>query len=257
MFWNGSCFYSIAVSVHTINDRLMWKEVMDMDENLSRAAAWLEEAGCVLVGASNGLSIAEGYHIFADNDDFKKYFGYFRDKYGIGCLIRGVFADIPEHERYMAAVRRYLIEEYAGSRVMKDLLQLLRGKEYFIVTSNADTHFQMNGFDAGRIFEIEGNFAGTDMYGAEWYAQQERFRRFLEKYGRGSTLVLELGIGMRNTLIKKPLMDMAAGRPSWRYAVLNMPGQIYVPAAIAERTVCLPGDMAATFEAMLAQRSVR
>jgi len=230
---------------------------MDMHENRRRAAAWLEQADAVLVGASNGLSIAEGYHIFADNDDFKKYFGVFRDKYGIDCLIRGVFADIPEHDRYMAAVHRYLIEDYAGSSVMKDLLQLLRGKDYFIVTSNADTHFQMNGFDAGRIFEIEGNFDGTDMHGAEWYAQQDRFRRFLEKNGSGNVLVLELGIGMRNTLIKKPFMDMATARPAWRYAVLNMPDEIYVPGALAERTVCLPGDIASTFEALLAERSAR
>lgn len=75
----------------------------------------------ILITASNGLSIAEGYHIFADNADFKKYFGDFRSRYGIPNLISGVFAELPEpeHERFMRQVHKYLIEDYHVSIVMK------------------------------------------------------------------------------------------------------------------------------------------
>lgn len=45
---------------------------------ITEAVNWIREADAVLISASNGLSIAEGYHIFADNDDFKNYFGYYR-----------------------------------------------------------------------------------------------------------------------------------------------------------------------------------
>lgn len=44
-----------------------------------QAAACLKHADAILITASNGLSIAEGYHIFSDNDDFKQYFGDFRE----------------------------------------------------------------------------------------------------------------------------------------------------------------------------------
>ena len=221
---------------------------------LHHATEWLNEADAILIGASNGLSIAEGYHIFADNDDFKRYFGYFRQKYGISCLITGVFAHIPEHEQYMRTVRKYLIEDYAGSTVMKDLLDLVRGKEYFIVTSNADTHFQMNGFDPMRLFEIEGNFAGMDMHSPAWQEQQERFRRFIGLHANRRTLVFELGIGMRNQLIKKPLMDMAAAYPSWKYITLNMPQEIAVPENLKNKAIALPGNIADTFADLLKER---
>lgn len=137
----------------------------------------------ILITASNGLSIAEGYHIFADNDEFKKYFGDFRSRYGIPNLISGVFAELPpsEHERFMRQVHKYLIEDYHGSIVMKNLLEIIAKKKYFILTTNADTHFKLNGFDADSIFEVEGNFDGMEMQSPEWKAQLGRFRKFISE----------------------------------------------------------------------------
>lgn len=43
----------------------------------------IKEAEAILIGASNGFSIAEGLHIFGDNEDFRRLFGDFREKYGI------------------------------------------------------------------------------------------------------------------------------------------------------------------------------
>ena len=35
----------------------------------------LKEADAILIGASNGFSISEGLHIFADNEAFEEVFG--------------------------------------------------------------------------------------------------------------------------------------------------------------------------------------
>lgn len=218
---------------------------------ITEAVNWIREADAVLISASNGLSIAEGYHIFADNDDFKNYFGYYRERYGIDCLIRGVFADIPEHGRYMQTVHRYMIEDYSGSLVMQNLMRIVGNKDYFIVTSNCDTHFQMNGFAEERIFEVEGNFDGLIMRSPAWESEQQRFQDFVEQGGLKTVIVFELGIGMRNTMIKKPLMDMVRDHPSWRYITLNMPQEIYVPDGIKDRSIAISGDIAETFELMV------
>lgn len=228
--------------------------MIDLKTNDFKAAKeLLDGADAILVTASNGLSIAEGYHIFADNEPYRRYFGKFREKYGTNCLIRGVFTPMSKDDKaeYMATVHRYLIEDYHGSKVMEDLLALLEDKPYFVVTSNGDTHFQMNGFDADRIFEVEGNFDGLEERSAEWEAQRQRFARFVQENKDRNVVLFELGIGSRNGLIKAPAMEMAAGNPTWRFITMNMPQEINVPAALAGRSIALTGDIAANFEALL------
>ena len=43
----------------------------------------IREADPVLIGASNGLSITEGLHLFADNQAFEDLFGDLKKKYGL------------------------------------------------------------------------------------------------------------------------------------------------------------------------------
>lgn len=44
-------------------------------DNIKDAALMIKDADALLISASNGLSISEGFNIFADNQDFEKYFG--------------------------------------------------------------------------------------------------------------------------------------------------------------------------------------
>ena len=47
------------------------------------------EADAILIGASNGLSITEGLHLFADNAAFDEIVWRFQTKYGLGCIFAG------------------------------------------------------------------------------------------------------------------------------------------------------------------------
>lgn len=209
------------------------------------AKKWLSSADAILITASNGLSIAEGYHIFADNDDFKKYFGKFREKYGITSLIQGVFASMSEadHQEYMRIVHQYLIDDYHGSDVMKTLLNIVSAHPYFILTSNADTHFQINGFASNQIFEVEGNFDRLAMRSPEWSGQQQRFTDFIQSFGQKKMVLLELGIGSGNQLIKAPTMQLAGAHDNWRYITMNMPQEINTQGVPEARTIALAGDI--------------
>lgn len=224
------------------------------DYNLAKNL--IAKSDAILITASNGLSIAEGYHIFADNADFKKYFGDFRSRYGIPNLISGVFAELPEpeHERFMKQVHKYLIDDYHGSDVMKNLLGIVtdcrvkpdNDKElnYFILTTNADTHFQMNGFDANSIFEAEGNFDTMEMQSAEWNAQYERFKKFVSENADKNLLVMELGVGPRNQYLKSPVMNLLLQNPKWNYLAMNMEKDIVIPRGLEKRSLALAGDIA-------------
>ena len=50
------------------------------------------EADAILIGASNGLSITEGLHLFADNAAFDELFGDFKQKYSLRCILQGMMA---------------------------------------------------------------------------------------------------------------------------------------------------------------------
>lgn len=113
----------------------------------------------VLIGASNGLSIAEGYHIFADNLWFRNNFGDFRNRYGIRNVLQGMFFQYPSEETKWAFFSRLISRkcylEKPGS-VMQNLYQLVGSKDYFVVTSNGEDHFVPAGFERDKVFEIEG-----------------------------------------------------------------------------------------------------
>lgn len=48
-----------------------------MKELIEKACHALRQADAILIRASNGLSMAEGYNIFADNEMFRSQFGSF------------------------------------------------------------------------------------------------------------------------------------------------------------------------------------
>ncbi|MBS5029731.1 MAG: NAD-dependent protein deacetylase, SIR2 family, partial [Clostridiales bacterium] len=104
-----------------------------------------KEADAILIGASNGLSITEGLHLFADNAAFERLFGDFKQKYGLGCILQGMMAGWPSEEEKWAFWTR-LIHHYCGqyqpTPVMNDLKAIVGEKDYFVVTSNGEGHFE-------------------------------------------------------------------------------------------------------------------
>ncbi|WP_455537713.1 hypothetical protein [Terrisporobacter sp.] len=70
----------------------------------------------------------------------------------------------------------------------------------------------------------------------------QRLQNFIEKYHNKNLVVLELGIGMRNQMIKAPLMNLVAHEPNSTYITLNK-GEVYIPIQIAEKSYGLDGDM--------------
>lgn len=124
-----------------------------------KVASAIREADAVIIGASNGLSISDGYHIFADNEWFRENFGDFRAKYGIRNLLQGMFLPFPSPEEQWGFFSRLACRvhyTYQASEMMRNLYHLVGDKEYFVVTSNGEDHFTPAGFSADRIFEMEG-----------------------------------------------------------------------------------------------------
>jgi len=227
-----------------------------MDQQIIAARKLLDDSDAILISASNGLSIAEGYNIFANDDNFRKYFNNFKALFGVQNLIQGMFAQMPEsdHQIFMRQVHQYLIDDYQPTTAFQNLKKILGKKEYFVVTSNADTHFQMNAFSEQRIWEVEGNVDGLEMNTPTWKDQKLRFEEFIKKNADKKIVQLELGIGANNQMIKASLMQLVGSHDNWSFVTLNMPNSINVPATIQPRSVALPGDIGKTFEKLLTRQ---
>lgn len=229
--------------------RLTRQEYIDMTE-IQRAAQAIREADALLIGASNGLSIAEGYHIFANNEMFRRQFGDFQQKYGIRSVIEGCFFHYPceaDRREFLHRLIQYWVTDYRPSQVMKDLLAVVGDKDYFILTSNADTHLELSGFVAEKVFEVEGTFEDM-LHNRPMQNKSQEANAFLNRYHGKRLAILELGIGSRNRLIKLPLMQLAAREPQAVYITLNLELELYIPNEIAHKSIGLAGDIAVTLQ---------
>ena len=92
-----------------------------MNANITLAQEWIAQADAILIGASNGLSIAEGYHIFANNEMFRRQFGDMQQQYGFRNIVEGLYFQYPTAEARLEFHRRlvkFWVEDYQPSQVM-------------------------------------------------------------------------------------------------------------------------------------------
>lgn len=129
-------------------------------ERYQEIAEKIKAADGILIGASNGLSIAEGYNIFANDERFRRHFSDFQQKYGFQSLIQGSFGSfVSENEMWSYCSRMVYYYAYSeqATALMQTLYTLVKEKPYFVVTSNTDSHFTLAGFEQDNILELEGS----------------------------------------------------------------------------------------------------
>lgn len=130
-----------------------------MDAKIKQAAKILRDAKIILVGAGAGLSTAAGYTYSGER--FRKYFADFEEKYGFDNMYEGGFYPYPTAGEFWAFWSRnifYNRYEQPPSEVHLKLLELVRDKNYFVLTTNVDHLFQNNGFDKAKLFYTQGDY---------------------------------------------------------------------------------------------------
>ena len=119
----------------------------------------LQNADAVLIGAGAGLSTSAGFTYSGSR--FQKYFSDFEKKYGFHDMYSGGFTDFESLEENWAYWSRFIyINRYldAPLPVYEKLLELVRAKDYFVITTNVDHCFQKAGFDKKRLFYTQGDY---------------------------------------------------------------------------------------------------
>lgn len=129
------------------------------NEEIAKLREILDSAECVVVGAGAGLSASAGFSYSGGR--FRKYFSDFEAKYHFHDMYSGGFADFSSLEENWAYWSRFIyINRYldAPLPVHEKLFELVRGKDYFVITTNVDHCFQKTGFDKKRLFYTQGDY---------------------------------------------------------------------------------------------------
>ena len=119
----------------------------------------IESADAVVIGAGSGLSTSAGF--IYTGERFQKYFGDFASKYGFQDMYSGGFYPFDTLEEHWAYWSRYIyVNRYMDTPrpVYERLLELVKDKDYFVLTTNVDHCFQKAGFDKKRLFYTQGDY---------------------------------------------------------------------------------------------------
>ena len=128
-------------------------------EETKRLRDELKQAETILIGAGSGLSASAGFTYSGER--FQEHFGDFAEKYGIRDMYSGGFYPFSSLEEYWAWWSRQIyLNRYvdAPNPVYQELLNLVKEKDYFVLTTNVDHCFQKAGFDKKRLFYTQGDY---------------------------------------------------------------------------------------------------
>lgn len=139
--------------------RLTRQSTQNFSTQVDKLRDALATADAVVVGAGAGLSTAAGYTYSGPR--FSRLFGDFAARYGFSDMYSGGFYPYDTLEEHWAFWSRYVMcnrYEPIPGRVYQQLLDLLRDRDYFVLTTNVDHCFQRAGFDKQRLFYTQGDY---------------------------------------------------------------------------------------------------
>ena len=168
------------------------------EDQSSKAAENIRNADCVIIGAGAGASTAAGIQYggkrFTDNfAEFIKKYGeyYMTDMYAAG------FYPYPSEEAKWGYWSKHALMNRFDPPALPlytELYDIVKNKEYFVLTTNVDHQFYKAGFDEKRIFATQGDYGKIQCQKAchpKTYDAKDLFRK-MDKARRDCLIPSEL-----------------------------------------------------------------
>ena len=171
------------------------KSMQDYSKQIDGLKDALCNAEAVIVGAGAGLSSSAGFTYSGKR--FHENFSDFEAKYNFHDMYTGGFYPYETPEEHWAYWSRYIsINRYQSppKPVYNDLYDVVKDKDYFVITTNVDHCFQKAGFDKRRLFYTQGDYGLFQCAApchAETYDNEELIRRMVAEQ-KGMKIPTEL-----------------------------------------------------------------
>ncbi|WP_066253861.1 Sir2 family NAD-dependent protein deacetylase [Neobacillus drentensis] len=129
------------------------------EKRIEKAKWVIQNAEDILIGGGAGLSAAAG--IEYGGKRFTENFAPFIKRYGLTDMYTSGFYPFPTQEaRWAYWAKHILVNRYepSGTQLYKDIFQMVKDKNYFVITTNVDSQFEKSGFVTDKVFEVQGNY---------------------------------------------------------------------------------------------------
>lgn len=176
-------------------------------ERINRLADALRNAEAVVIGAGAGLSTAAGFTYSGER--FNRWFFDFRERFGFSDMYSGGFYSFPDEETKWAFwARNIYVNRYtdAPKPIYSGLMELIRNKDYFVITTNVDHCFQKAGCEKNRLFYTQGDYGlfqplrgkpRITWDNEEWVRKAMAAQRFIPDGSGGFTVPKDRLLSMR------------------------------------------------------------
>ena len=131
----------------------------EYNSRILKAKQIIKNADYILIGAGAGFSTAAGLEY--SGESFEKNFNEFIKKYDFSDLYSASFYPFKKQEEKWAFWAKLIKLNRFNSplKLYKELLEAVKEKEYFVITTNVDGQFEIAGFEKEKIFAVQGDYS--------------------------------------------------------------------------------------------------
>ena len=156
----------------------------EYNSRILQAKQVIKQADYIIIGAGAGLSTAAG--LLYNGEKFKNDFKEFIEKYHFDDLYSASFYDFSSQEEKWAFFAKMIkINRYNEKplNLYQELYEIIKNKDYFVLSTNVDGQFYNSGFDKDRVFEVQGDYSYLQCKKAchnKLYNNRELVKKWLE-----------------------------------------------------------------------------
>ena len=125
---------------------------------LQKAKQAINNADYILIGAGAGLSTSAGLEY--SGESFQKDYKEFIEKYHFEDLYTASFYPFSTQEEKWAFWARLIkLNRFREPlKLYQELLEFVKDKTHFVITTNVDGQFETAGFNKEKIFAVQGDY---------------------------------------------------------------------------------------------------
>ena len=132
----------------------------EYSSSILQAKQAIKQEDYIIIGAGSGLSTAAG--LLYSGEKFEKDFREFIEKYHFDNLYSASFYEFKTQEEKWAFFAKMIKLNRYNEKPLKlyqELYEIVKNKEYFVLSTNVDGQFYNSGFGKDKVFEVQGDYS--------------------------------------------------------------------------------------------------